>query len=135
MVGDLSRRLDEALADNTRRLDEALADNAVQIEGLERDHQRIVAASVDSNADDEHDPEGATIAFEREQLTALLTRARLTRTELEAARGRLDAGTYGICEGCGEAIVVERLHARPAVRLCIGCASRPGRGWAAGGSG
>ena len=33
----------------------------------------MVAASRDSNADDEHDPEGATIAFERAQLRAILS--------------------------------------------------------------
>ena len=115
LVGDLSRRLDEALAENARQVDE-----------LQRDHDRIVAASADSNADDEHDPEGATIAFEREQLSALLAQARRTRAELQAARHRFASGSYGICEGCREPIPLGRLEARPAVRLCIGCASSPG---------
>ena len=127
MVGDLSRRLGEASADIARGLAEASADNAVQIARLEQDHRRMVAASVDSNADDEHDPEGATIAFEREQLTALLVRARHRAGELEAARQRLESGCYGICEECGGAIAPGRLVARPAVRTCIGCATRTGR--------
>jgi DnaK suppressor protein len=115
MVGDLSRRLIEASTENT-----------VQIDRLERDHRRIVAASVDSNADDEHDPEGATIAFEREQLSALLAQARHTGAELRAARLRLEVGTYGRCEVCGGGIAAGRLEARPAVRTCIECAGRTG---------
>jgi RNA polymerase-binding transcription factor DksA len=104
------------------RLAEALTANAAQIEALEREHARIVAASLSSNADDEHDPEGATIAFEREQLTALLLAARRTRADLEAATARLDGGSYGRCERCGGAIAPERLEARPDARTCIDCA-------------
>ena len=37
------------------------------IESLTREFEQVVAASESSNADDEHDPEGATIAFERQQ--------------------------------------------------------------------
>jgi DnaK suppressor protein len=35
---------------------------------------------------------------------------------------RLDAGTYGTCEVCGEPIGTARLEARPAARTCINCA-------------
>ena len=34
---------------------------------------------------------------------------------------RIDAGTYGTCEGCGEAIPMARLRAKPSVSLCIQC--------------
>ncbi len=51
-----------------------LAENTEAEVSLEREHARMLEASLDSNADDEHDPEGATIAFEREQLTAALVR-------------------------------------------------------------
>ena len=84
----------------------------------------MVAASRDTNADDEHDPEGATIAFERSQLGALVRQARLHLDEVDAALARLDAGTYGTCEACGDPIGEGRLEARPAARTCIRCASR-----------
>lgn len=90
---------------------------------LRRDFAGVVAASVDDNADDEHDPEGTTIAFERSQLGALITQARQQLEEIEAALQRLDAGTYGVCTGCGGAIASGRLEARPAARHCIACAS------------
>jgi DnaK suppressor protein len=89
---------------------------------LARDLEALFAASRDSNADDEHDPEGATIGFERAQLTALLAAARERIAEVDDALGRVDAGTYGSCAGCGRAITAERLEVRPFARLCMACA-------------
>jgi RNA polymerase-binding transcription factor len=87
----------------------------------------VVAASRDTNADDEHDPEGATIAFERSQVGALIREAELRIAEIDAAVKRLDAGTYGTCEGCGRPIGRGRLRARPAAHTCIKCAVASGR--------
>ncbi len=50
----------------------------------------------------------------------------LTRTaldELDAALARIDAGTYGRCSGCGDAIPAERLEAIPAAESCVSCQS------------
>jgi DnaK suppressor protein len=93
-----------------------------QLAALSRDFEGIVQASRESNADDEHDPEGATIAFERSQVTALIEQARLHLDELDRAMERLRAGSYGVCERCGSEIGAERLEARPAARTCINCA-------------
>jgi DnaK suppressor protein len=87
--------------------------------------ERFVAASVDSNADDEHDPEGSTIAFERAQLAALLDQAHQQVRDAQDALGRLAAHEYGRCEQCGNPIGVDRLEARPTARRCIACAARP----------
>jgi DnaK suppressor protein len=59
--------------------------------------------------------------------TALLVQVSQTLAELDAARVRLAAGTYGVCERCGRPIAPERLAARPEARLCITCASRVAR--------
>src|SRR6185437_14592611 len=93
-----------------------------QIAALTREFDALVAASASSNADDEHDPEGATIAFERQQVVALLDAARQRLADVEAALARRDAGGYGVCETCGRPIGAERLAARPAARTCIDCA-------------
>ena len=93
-----------------------------QIEALSREFDEVVAASRASNADDEHDPEGATIAFERQQVVALLDQARRRLADAEAALARREHGDYGICETCGRPIAPERLAARPAARTCIDCA-------------
>jgi RNA polymerase-binding transcription factor DksA len=90
---------------------------------LTRGHREIVAAAVDSNLDDEHDPEGATIAFERAQVDALIVQARPRLAAVDAARARLDEGSYGRCLTCGGAIAPARLEARPTARTCITCAS------------
>ena len=104
--------LEEERRRTLRRLD-ALAD----------DYDGVVAASRDTNADDEHDPEGATIAFERSQVGALVQQAREHLAEVDAALRRLQEGHYGTCESCGQPIAAERLEARPIARTCIGCAS------------
>jgi DnaK suppressor protein len=93
-----------------------------QIEALTREFDGVVAASRASNADDEHDPEGATIAFERQQVVALLEQARRRLADVEAALARRDSGSYGTCETCARPIAPERLAARPAARTCIDCA-------------
>jgi RNA polymerase-binding transcription factor DksA len=93
-----------------------------QIAALTREFDAVVAASRASNADDEHDPEGATIAFERQQVVALLEATRRRLADVEAALDRRRAGSYGICESCGRPIAAERLAVRPAARTCIDCA-------------
>ncbi|WP_262849906.1 TraR/DksA C4-type zinc finger protein [Mumia quercus] len=92
-----------------------------QLAALRRDHAAIVAAAESSNADDEHDPEGATIAWEREQVAALIARLEREREQLVAAVERAADGTYGVCERCGRKIPAERLAVRPAARTCVGC--------------
>ena len=82
-----------------------------RLANLTDDYGAMVAASRDSNADDEHDPEGATIAFERSQIGALVPQAHLHVVEIDAAMKRLESGTYGTCEGCGGAIDEGRLEA------------------------
>lgn len=89
---------------------------------LARDLEALFAASRDSNADDEHDPEGATIGFERAQLIGLLATARERIAEVDEALRRVDAGAYGVCERCGQPIARERLAARPFARFCMACA-------------
>ena len=103
------------------------AETLAQIEALTREFDEVVAASASSNADDEHDPEGATIAFERQQLAALLEQARQRLADVDAALARAETGDYGRCADCGQEIAPERLAARPQARTCIGCASRARR--------
>lgn len=90
-------------------------------------HARAFDEFVESVAfvatDDEHDPEGHTIAFERQQVASLLREARSHLIDVERAIARIEAGTYGSCESCSHPIASERLAALPATRICIDCAS------------
>jgi DnaK suppressor protein len=81
------------------------------------------SARQDSNVDDEHDPEGSTIAFELSQASALLKQSSAGLDQVEAALARIAEGTYGTCAVCGEAIAEGRLEARPWTPFCIRHAS------------
>jgi DnaK suppressor protein len=94
-----------------------------RLAGLERDFASIVESSSAGN-DDEHDPEGATIAFERQHVASLLAQTREYLAEIDKALQRLDVGTYGLCENCGQSIAPDRLAARPTAPTCINCAAR-----------
>ena len=93
-----------------------------RLEALHGDFDAMVATSEGSNADDEHDPEGSTIAYERSQLSALMEQAERHLTEIADAEARLATGTYGCGAVCGRDIPEERLRARPVARTCVGCA-------------
>lgn len=92
-----------------------------RLASLTEDFDAIVAASQDTNADDEHDPEGATIAFERSQVDALVGQTRRRLEEIDAALARVAGGSYGTCVSCGRAIPDERLEARPTALTCVTC--------------
>jgi RNA polymerase-binding protein DksA len=104
------------------RLEAEREEEVARLAGLTDDYSGVVSASRDTNADDEHDPEGATIAFERSQIGALVEQVRDHLAEIDAALGRLEDGTYGTCQRCGVPIGEARLEARPAARTCIACA-------------
>ncbi|WP_147916785.1 TraR/DksA family transcriptional regulator [Ruania zhangjianzhongii] len=111
--GELHRRL---VADRER--------TAALIESLTGNVSSILEATRSSATDDEHDPEGSTIAFERSQASSMLAGAERELAELELALARIAEGSYGRCERCGEPIPQDRLLARPAARTCVPCAGR-----------
>jgi RNA polymerase-binding transcription factor DksA len=111
------------MVDSRGRLEELRQQTLRRLARLTGDFDGVVAASRDSNADDEHDPEGATIAFERSQIASLVRLAQDHLEEIDAAVARLDAGLYGVCQGCGQPIAPERLDARPVASTCIACES------------
>jgi len=88
----------------------------------------LAGDSEDANGDDEHDPEGSTLAFERARVAGLLADAETNLKQLDSALTKLTTGNYGMCEGCRGAIPRDRLEALPATRSCFDCAAaaRPG---------
>src|SRR6185437_11158200 len=95
-----------------------------RVAALEREFAGLAEAASAAGTDDEHDPEGATLAFERQHAAALLEAAREQVAACNAALARLAAGSYGVCERCGQPIEAGRLEARPAATTCIRCARR-----------
>lgn len=104
-------------------LEHERARTVAQIDALTRDFDSVVEACESDAYDDEHDPEGHTIAYERQQVASLLREAAAHLADIDAALTRLHSGTYGTCETCGGAIADERLAIRPASRTCITCAA------------
>jgi DnaK suppressor protein len=104
------------------RLDAERRRTVQRLAALRGDHQGFVDASKDTNADDEHDPEGATIAFERSQVAAMIRQAEERLAQVDAALARVADGSYGTCAACGRAIPADRLRVRPTATTCVGCA-------------
>ncbi len=101
------------------------AETLKRLDALVDEFNGIVAASLDANADDEHDPEGATIAFERERTAAFRAQAIAHLNDLDLAFARLASGSYGTCTICGHPIDLERLRVLPIAEFCTTCAGRP----------
>lgn len=92
------------------------------LRALRSDFDGMLEAARLTNADDEHDPEGATLAFERTQLAALIRQGQERLAEIEASLARIANGSYGRCMECGAPIPDGRLEARPTARTCVACA-------------
>ncbi len=120
-------RTDFDVEADAERLREEREEVRARLASMTTDLESLFAASADSNADDEHDPEGQTIAYERSQLWALIQGAQAHLSGIEAAAIRLRQGSYGIYEVCDMPIPAARLEARPTARACVRHAA-PGRG-------
>jgi RNA polymerase-binding transcription factor DksA len=108
----------------TELIGEERARTVRMIDSLMRQWDGIVEASALTTNDDEHDPEGATVAFERAQVQAMLRHARVDLEDLDRAAQRVVTGEYRVCERCAGPISAGRLTARPAARTCITCANK-----------
>ena len=81
------------------------------------------------------DPDGDEVSFvddagfsdrshstqERSRLISVVEALRSNLSDVDRALARIDAGTYGVCERCGDPIDPARLEARPWALLCIDC--------------
>lgn len=99
----------------------------------ERDQLLVQAKGLDAEADvkywrdggfDDDPADSGSASFERETAQSLSNHARNLLTQIDDALRRIDAGTYGVCERCGERIDLDRLEALPYARLCMDCKRR-----------
>ena len=67
--------------------------------------------------------DSSQVTAERGEMDVLVSELRSALHEIERALARLEEGTYGVCERCGQPISVARLEAMPATTTCIACAS------------
>ena len=106
-------------ADGRQVLEQLRVRLTAELEAHHRALLEIRRLRADRSDDDEHDPEGQTIAYERSQLAALTAHGLTQLGEVEAALQRVAEGTYGTCEVCGRPIDPARLEARPTARTCV----------------
>jgi phage/conjugal plasmid C-4 type zinc finger TraR family protein len=79
------------------------------------------AADGQDMADEDGFGEGDTLSVERDRLLVVAGDAQAHIAAIDAALARVDAGTYGVCESCGNAIPEARLEALPEATLCVSC--------------
>ncbi|MEU9592196.1 TraR/DksA family transcriptional regulator [Streptomyces sp. NPDC048219] len=96
-----------------------------EIDQSERSLQGLMRDSGDGAGDDEADT--GTKNITREHELALAANAREMLTQTERALDRLDAGTYGLCENCGNPIGKARMQAFPRATLCVECKQKQER--------
>jgi DnaK suppressor protein len=92
------------------RREEILVEAGRTVGGMSRDREEVL---------DEIDL--GSMEAERTPVLRIRERERKLLSKIDAALARIDAGTYGVCEVCGDEIATERLKARPVTTLCIGC--------------
>lgn len=105
-----------------RHLRQEQADLATELAQLTGTLGVVRDARSDTSADDEHDPEGPTLSAEWSRIAGVHSELATKAAAIEHALQRMTAGTYGLCQRCGQPISTERLDARPAAELCIDCA-------------
>ncbi|MFI9241271.1 TraR/DksA C4-type zinc finger protein [Streptomyces sp. NPDC053086] len=106
------------LESEMERLREEISSSEASLVGLMRD-------SGDGAGDDQADT--GTKNITREHELALAANAREMLTQTERALERLDAGTYGLCENCGNPIGKARMQAFPRATLCVECKQKQER--------
>jgi YteA family regulatory protein len=112
MDSDLAR---QRLADERERLDEVRS--TFDAEGLTEQSETDSVGELSSY--DQHQADLGTETFEREKDLSILEQVEAELADVEHALRRLDEGTYGTCEVCGQPIPEERLEAMPATRFCV----------------
>lgn len=77
-----------------------------------------------SLAFDQNFADSSQVTAERAEVEALVGSLRECLDDVERALTKFEAGTFGVCETCGQAISPARLEAKPAARFCIEHAGR-----------
>ncbi len=121
----MARTLAKSTRDRFRRRLEDEQQRLLEVVGdieAEREEVRLTETSSDRSPDP-NTAEGGSLAFEMEKELSILENTRDILSKVQDALSRMDEGTYGTCDVCGEAIPVARLEALPYTKMCVTCAS------------
>ena len=118
---------------DTERFRQRLLDERQRVlDAIENIHTENPGSIGDETEDlsfqDDHLGDVATATFDREMASTLEENSTHVLAEINAALARIDNGTYGVCQRCGNSIVEERLEALPWATLCIECKRKQERG-------
>jgi RNA polymerase-binding protein DksA len=120
MAVDVARFRDELLAERRRVVD--------AIENLHSENPGSIEDETGDEAADNHLAETATVTVDREIDYTLEENSEHVLTAIDAALKKIEDGTFGKCETCGQDIAEERLAAIPWTTQCIDCRRREERG-------
>ena len=116
--------LDKFLLEQRELLRAELDQYVRQAEELKADADQLAAEMEPGESEfGEEGGEGGNLSVERELDLRLSAQARTAAAEIERALAKIEAGTYGLCEKCGQPIPRLRLKALPAAPLCVACKS------------
>ena len=116
--------LDKFLVEQRALLHEERVGHTRQAESLRAEAEQLAAEMEPGDIQfDEESGEGATMNVERERDLALSAQNRAAVDEIDRALAKIDIGTYGLCEQCGQPIPRPRLKALPYAALCVSCKS------------
>ena len=116
--------LDKFLEGQKKALLEERATYTRQAKSLKDEAERLAEDMEPGDVQfDEESGEGDTVNVERERDLALSAQAMGEVIAIDVALEKIESGTYGVCEKCGESIPKERLKALPHAALCVKCKS------------
>ncbi len=110
--------MDEAQLEEFRQLLQQKMDDLLS------EAERTVAGMTDSKENYPDPTDRAALESDRNFLLRIRDRERKLISKIQEALQRIDDGSYGICEACGEEIGEKRLRARPVTTLCFDCKKR-----------
>jgi DnaK suppressor protein len=113
------------LAKVRKELESEISELRAEISKAESEIAERMGDAVADAGDDQADAGAKT--FQREHELALTHNARELLAQNERALARIESGTYGVCESCGEPIGKARLQAFPRATLCVACKQREER--------
>ena len=122
---DLSRLSRMSTIDTTRFRDALETERErvnAALENLRNENPGSVEEETGDETQDQHLGDAATAMHDRELDYTLTDNETQLLGAIDAALGRIDDGTYGVCTNCGKPIGEERLEALPWAELCIDCA-------------
>jgi DnaK suppressor protein len=113
------------------RIEDIRAELAKQRSSIEHqlaEHGAVVEGDDVSLSMNEGFADSAQATAERSQVLSMIEGLRGQLGEIAHAQRKIDEGTYGKCENCGQDIPIERLEAIPTARLCVTCKQARGNG-------